>query len=283
MDWPLEFWSLQLQFILGRSGRFEVNQSISESSSIYLNDSDPKHRGLFLSGITLAMSSGLLVTHILGTFLTWKTTAIICGIFPILCFFQVLAVPETPPWLIKQGKYEEAETSFKWLRGQKERSTIELEELLKRDIKQDEKSALEKFKENIKRPAFSKPLAMITTFFFVMQFTGANATAFYSVSIMKYVMNSTVNEYFAMILFDTVRVVMSMVGCVLIRKFRRRTLTIFGGLATGILIQSLAVFMFVSRDAGHFEYSSYISLLLLIGYISAFSSAFYPLPFILKG
>jgi MFS family permease len=232
------------------------------------------------------MSAGLLTAHVLGTFLSWKTTSIICGIFPILCFLQSLTIPETPSWLIKKNKLPEGEAYFQRLRGVSAKDSIEFQEMKNSALNNEplEKSWFGKVWEDTRKREFLKPLGIISLAFFVMQSAGANAIAFYAVTIMKDMMGSTVDEYFAMIFYDTVRVVMSIVGCFLAKRLRRKTLAIYGGLVTGICSQLLAAFMYISRSyAPSWQEYSWVSLLFLIGFLTFFCSAVYPLPFILKG
>jgi facilitated trehalose transporter len=274
-------------------GRFLAGISVGmlgPPSSILIGESsDPKYRGILLSGISLAISIGVLVAHILGTFLTWKTMSIVCSAFPLITFVWIMTIPETPSWLMRQDRLAEAENSFRWLRGYTPAVTEELENMMRKHeldqaLHEGDISAMEKLRIAMKKPEFLKPLMIVLGFFFVMQASGINTVAFYTVSIMKDILGDTIDEYLSMIIVDIVRVLMSAVACVLTRTMYRKSLTLFSGVGSGLCMQALAIFMYVSKQypekLGHL---SWISLIFLIGYICFMNSGIFALPWILSG
>lgn len=274
-------------------GRFLAGVSVGmlgPPSSILIGESsEPKYRGILLAGISLAISIGILTSHILGTFLTWKTMSIVCSVFPLITYFWILSIPETPAWLMRQDRLVEAEQSYRWLRGYSPEVSEELDNMIRKHeldqaSHQGEVSALEKLRIAMKKPEFLKPLMIVLGFFFVMQASGINTVAFYTVSIMKDILGDAVDEYLAMIIVDIVRVLMSIMACILTRTMFRKSLTLFSGVGSGLCMQALAVFMYLSKqNPGQMEHLSWISLVFLIGYICFMNSGFFALPWILSG
>lgn len=76
--------------------------------------SHPKYRGILLAAVSLAISVGLFVVHLFGTFLSWQLTASLCALFPLGCYILIFMVPETPSWLVYNNRLKEAEESFRY-------------------------------------------------------------------------------------------------------------------------------------------------------------------------
>ncbi|XP_039275785.1 facilitated trehalose transporter Tret1-like isoform X2 [Nilaparvata lugens] len=241
--------------------------------------SDPVIRGTFLASIPLAISTGVLVSHSLGTFLNWKLSAAICAVFPLVSYIFYYFAPESPLWLANKGYTKKAEETFRYLRGYSKSSSDELHILLNRTTKAKDKSS-EINKETVKRilsPTFLKPLITMLVLFFIQQFSGINAVIYYSVDILKST-TSNVNEYLATIIVDILRVIMSVTMCFVMKKYNRRSLALFSTIATGIslLLFSLA-FRFLPQNY------SWVNFVIISLYICCVYSGLVQIPWILTG
>lgn len=189
-----------------------------------------------------------------------------------------------------QHRVKSAEEAFIWLRGKSVEAMAELEGLVKKhemlkkeeDASSVELSWFDKLKINVKKPEFLKPLGIILFFFFVMQFSGVNSVAFYTVSLMKNITGPG-NEYFSMILVDTFRVVASFIACILLKLCYRRTLMLVSGLGTSICMISISIFMYFDKMNPNNTNYSWMSMAFLIGYICFISFGIFPLPWVLQG
>lgn len=78
---------------------------------------DPGLRG-FLTGGTLAFYClGIVIIYTLGASFMWNTVAF-CGIvLPIAALIALILIPESPAWLVRRKKPEEAKKALLWLRG----------------------------------------------------------------------------------------------------------------------------------------------------------------------
>lgn len=270
-------------------GRFLTGLSVGllgPPASVYIGEtSGPRYRGFLLAGVSLAIAVGILISHLLGTFLSWKLTAGICGVFPIISFVSVAMAPESPSWLLSKGRVEEAGQSFRWLRGCDEESAREFESMVdsQKNVVHAGSYSWDSIKENIRRPAFLKPLGILLGFFFTMQFAGINALAFYSVTIMRQTIGEGVNEYLAMIVIDLVRFVMSVLACVLLRTTGRRPLAAVSGIGTAVCLLALSLYLFVAAGNQDIMQMSAIPMILLIGFICFVSVGIVPLPWCMTG
>lgn len=281
-------------------GRFSTGLSVGllgPAGSVYIGEiSNPKYRGFLLAGISLAISVGLLVVHIIGTFVNWYLTAAISALVPFMSYVIMSFVPESPTWLAAKGKTEEAVKAFKWLRGCDQDSLDELHALLEKQalataqiqmqpkVEFFSKEKLIQLKNTFKRPEFIKPLIVMIAFFATLQFSGVNAVAFYSVTIMQSTLGKGFNEYTAMLIIDSARLVSSVAACILLRVVGRRPLALFSGTFTVISLFGIATFRYIGSHNGlELNDYSWVPLFFLIGYIIATSVGLAPLPWVMTG
>lgn len=247
--------------------------------------SAPKIRGILLAGVSLAIALGILIAHVLGTFLHWKTTALICSVMPAICFLILIQVPESPSWLLAQGRLNEANISFQWYRGSKVTAVTEFQSLIDQQLnnKGRKKSAWGNIRQEVKNPTFFKPMVIILVFFFITQFSGVNAVAFYSVSLMQDTLGADgMDKYTATILIDVVRLIMSTVACILLRRVGRRRLALLSTAGTALSLFGLTLYLHLSAK-GVIANIPILPLVLLVLYICCISIGVVPLPWCMIG
>nr|CAH7739006.1 unnamed protein product [Callosobruchus chinensis] len=279
--WLLIYLAVNTKMIL--VGRFLTGFCagiLGTATGVYLGETtEPKHRGFFLAGISFAISFGLFLIHLLGTYLHWQLTALLSALISLISFMLLLFVPESPSWLAKKNKQEKAKHAFHWCRGYSEDAEKELNIMLQRQ--EDEKDVKISLKE-LQMPEFWKPLGIIVVYIVTNQWVGVNAITFYTVAIMKDTIGDGLDEYLAMILVDAVRVVMSVIACILLRNCTRRSLALVSGIGTFISLFTLSFFTYFSKM--YPEYSlSWMPVACLFLYIAAISIGFVPLPWALIG
>ncbi|KAH8263138.1 hypothetical protein KR044_005135 [Drosophila immigrans] len=76
-------------------------------------------RGSLTSMVMLSVNLGILVGYILSTYLAYHVVPFLAIILPIAYFIANLLLPETSPYLLKQNRVLDAETSFKYYQNQR--------------------------------------------------------------------------------------------------------------------------------------------------------------------
>jgi facilitated trehalose transporter len=61
------------------------------------------------------MSTGILITYIMGTFIDWHVLSKICCGIAAIVFVAVVTFPESPVWLQSRKRYRAAQRSAEWL------------------------------------------------------------------------------------------------------------------------------------------------------------------------
>lgn len=79
---------------------------------------DEKSRGVLGSFFIFSINLGTLLMFVTGAYTSYRVNAIIMVIFPIIFLVTFYLInPETPQYLFKKGKVQEAEKCLKFLRG----------------------------------------------------------------------------------------------------------------------------------------------------------------------
>jgi len=108
------FWWLDI-------GRFSIGCGIGLLSyvvPVYISEITPKNlRGGFATVNQFMICCGASLAYVLGTFITWRTLAII-GVAPcLLQLVGLLVTPESPRWLARFGHPGAFEAALQKLRG----------------------------------------------------------------------------------------------------------------------------------------------------------------------
>jgi MFS family permease len=101
-------------------GRFLAGLSAGGSFALvplYIAEISQDHiRGSLGSFFILSTNLGMLFVYVAGYFFDYFTTPKIMILLPISFIVLFSAFPDTPIYLLRQGKHEEAERSLKFLR-----------------------------------------------------------------------------------------------------------------------------------------------------------------------
>ncbi|KAG6450747.1 hypothetical protein O3G_MSEX006773 [Manduca sexta] len=249
--------------------------------------SSPIYRGFFLASLSLSIAVGVFLSHLFGTILHWSYASLLCGLFPLIGGIMVFNVPESPAWLASRNRIDDCIASFKWYRGASAAMKNELDKMLAEQTKKDKtRGKIEMLRENIKKPEFYKPLAIMTVFFATTQLSGVNVICAYTTDMMKVLIgnsSSRSHEYVAMLSIDILRCVSLAIACVLLRKSGRRPMALFSGTCTCISLIGLALYLYLLENGTIHHKSAIVSLGLMAFYITVSHLGIAPLPWNMVG
>lgn len=247
----------------------------------------PSIRPFVLGCITLALTIGTLLCHLVGTFYSWKMAALLCLLFPTIGGLLTLFSEETPNWLFRKNKVDEACAAFERIRGKSDEAKRELEIILERHkdgVANPGKSLKDTARDVMSKPEIYKPLLVVVLYFMSAQFAGINVVTFYAIDVVKLSLGPNFqNSHLIMLAMDSVRAVTSIIACVLLKNLKRRHLVIGGGLGCLICLLTLSASNFLSGTIKNSTISVYIPLISLLGYVFFISISLVPLPWCLAG
>lgn len=238
-----------------------IGGGLSTAALVYVSEiSHPAIRPMLLSLTSVFVSLGILITTVLGNFLTWRTVAICCGLMAATSFTLMMFIPESPSWLVgvrsnKRDKapntgLRRAEISLKWLYKRREDYQLELDNLRKI---QDQQRSLKKEKlfeklddrpDYKRKPKIWKPLLILFFLFFFQQLSGGYIIIFYAVQIFEKVASVDLDKFTSFVILGVIRFLMAVISVYLSRNIGRRPLLISSGIGMTVSILSSALYLY---------------------------------------
>jgi SP family arabinose:H+ symporter-like MFS transporter len=191
------------------------------------------------------------------------------GMLPALLFFALLfIVPESPRWLTKNGRTDDALKILKKVNG------IENAKAVLNDIQDALKHETGTVKELFK-PGLR--LAMIVGIVLALfsQITGINAIIYYAPEIFKSVGFGAESALMQTFILGVTNTVFTFVAIWLIDRAGRKTLLMYG--VAGMIISLLAIGLCYKYNITHGPWL----LICIIAYLASFSSSLGPIPWVL--
>lgn len=238
-------------------------------------------RGALGSYFQLLLTVGILLSNIMGAYLEIKTFTIICAIIPFVFGVVFFLQPETPVYLMKKGKENEARNSLKRLRGNAYNAEGELREI-QQQIENDINSKVS-IKESLKTKAAKKSIVICFSLMFFQQMGGINAVIFYTGEIFES-SGSDISSDLATIYVGIVQVVATFVSSLIVDKFGRRILLTASDFFMMVAGLMLAIFFTLKDrhviDEDQVKNIGFLPILSMMLFIALFSLGFGPIPWV---
>jgi sugar porter (SP) family MFS transporter len=240
-------------------------------SPLYIAEIAPARiRGALVSVNQLAIVTGILLAYFVNWVFAgsgpsnWRWMYAVGAVPSVVFFLLLLRVPESPRWLVKNGREDEARTVLT------RADTAEAAAGAIREIK-DALSLEEGSFREIFRPAFRRPLLIAVALAVFQQVTGINAILYYAPRIFEDAGFARMSAIGQSTIVGLVNMLFTVVAIVLADKVGRRPLLL---VATGGMGVSL-VLLGAAFKAPVLPASAL--LLVILVYIAFFASAMGPL------
>ncbi len=245
--------------------------SASIVSPLYISEvAPPKIRGALVSVNQLAIVTGILLSYFVSWILVgagasnWRWMFATGAIPAVIFFLFVLGVPESPRWLVKQGREEEASTILTRLNGP-EIAATEI-----RSIKETLTLEGGSLRELL-QPGFRTALFIGVFLAVFQQITGINAVIYYAPRFFEAAGLARSSALFQAALIGVVNVVFTLVAIALVDRLGRKPMLIAGSAGMGASFVLLgAAFKFQLFSGG-------LVLLFTLLYIAFFAMTLGPI------
>ncbi|HQU08807.1 MAG TPA: sugar porter family MFS transporter [Opitutales bacterium] len=258
-----------IEFII--LGRLIMGCGIGLSAMIapmYLSEiAPPKVRGALIFMFQLAITIGLMVAFLTNFLcalwvpdpnINWRWMFALGSVPALILFFGMLAMPDSPRWLIMRNQIEQATSTLKLLYCKNDVG-LEVSE-----IQQSVQRSNGSWKEVMRAPVATLLILAVALFAF-QQLSGINAIMYYGPIIFGKAGFGEHAQFLAQVAMGTVNMLMSIVGLWIVDRAGRRPILLGGFigmfvflLAVGVLLKSEALTPIIS-------YMSFVSILAYIG------------------
>ena len=198
--------------------------SQSPAVPIYISETaHPKIRGSLVTLDAFNIATGYLITWILSYFFTWRMTAYLLTIPPILLIILLLPLPETPYWLIENNNIKKAKQSLQFFRGKRYNITDEYDEIQQKHESKQNQHSKNWWEFTIKRifsSAFLKPFLCIGIVFALNEFLGFGPLMTYTFQIFDET-GSSVDPGIGLVIIASIRVVTAGIFFILRNAFHK--------------------------------------------------------------
>lgn len=245
----------------------------------------PVNRGAFLSTISLSLTFGIFFVHLIGSVLSWQWTALICSLFSFLSLIMTIYCPESPSYLVMKRKYHKCKKAFRCLRGDKEED--ELEQMIKaRQVLEETETSNMDYKglvRILKKREFYKPVILVVHSYVLLKACGGPLLGVYAHEILSVMMGKTTDVNFWMVVTDGLRLLFSVAGIYIVRRYNRRPLLLTVGSLCVISLLSISLYIYLKTRKLLSYDATWISVLLITFFSFPIAIGITPLPNIIAG
>jgi SP family arabinose:H+ symporter-like MFS transporter len=191
------------------------------------------------------------------------------GALPALLFLLLLfLVPESPRWLMKRKREEEARQTLEKINGYQGANEVMTE--IRQTLAQETGTVRELFS-----PGLRMALIIGVVLALFSQITGINAIIYYAPEIFKSIGLGDESAFFQTVLIGAINTLFTFVALWLIDRAGRKTLLLWGVSGMAICLIGTALCFHYNVIQGPWL------LIFILGYIASFASALGPIPWVI--
>lgn len=241
-----EVWHIYLARCLGGLGTAFGNIAVS----VYIGEiADKEIRGKLCTTYSLLKLIGYLFVYGAGPFVSYTTLIVICSILPLVFFAIFSLMPETPYYLIKVGRLDEAKKNLLKLQSVNttkdalEKQFLQIQECVDYDMR-NKSSIFDLFKENYRRSLF-----IMLGIKALQQFSGITAIDSYMQTIIGE-SKSGLSPQVSSLIYGVIQIPGVLLSAALVDRLGRKPILIISSLGCAIAMISEGIYFYLqSTDA----------------------------------
>ncbi|WP_041707434.1 sugar porter family MFS transporter [Alicyclobacillus acidocaldarius] len=217
-------------------------------SPLYIAEiAPPRIRGRLVGSNQLAIVSGIFIVYFVNAAIVsshttaWNQTTgwrwmFAMGVIPaVIFFFLLFLVPESPRYLMKRGREEQAISILERVSGP-ERARWDVEE-----IRKSLEVVPDSLFQELSRPGIRKALGIGVVLAIFQQFTGTNAVGYYAPMIFKAAGAGTNASFYDTVWIGAIKVIFVIVLMLIVDRVGRKRLLVWNGMLMALFLAILGV------------------------------------------
>lgn len=233
-------------------------------------------RGLLGTIFQLQITAGILFAYATAFTDSLHVIAILCSMAPALLLISLPFIPESPAWLVMQGRKNEANDVLKHFRGAQYRTEVELTRLeLHASEMREARASIVDLRN------YQKALCITLGLMIFQQLSGVNTLIFYAKKIFDDA-GSSLSSSTSSVIIGTVQVIATYFSTIMIERTGRKLLLFISASVMSTCMFTLSGY-FHFRNSHDLSGVSWIPLLSFAVFIVIFSIGFGPIPWIMVG
>ncbi len=260
--------------------RFLIGIGVGSTSFVvplYIGEiAPPERRGALVSLNQLSVTLGILVSQLVAYGLAghgdWRVSVGLALLPAIVLGAGIVREPESPAWLLRQGREDDARRVLATLRETDAEVDDEVEDVRRSAREEDRGSARDLLARRL-RPA----LALGVILAVVQQITGINTVIYFAPTVLEQSGLGQSAALLALVVVGLTNVVMTLVAIRLLDRVGRRPLLIWGMSVMVVGLAALAVTFGVGIDGG----GAVVATIALAVYVGAFAVSLGPILWLL--
>lgn len=194
-----------------------------------------------VTGILLAYVSNYAVAQIFAEAIAWRWMFAVEAVPAALFFALLFFIPQSPRWLVKQGRSGEARAVLERLgKDEPDRELEEIVASLKTEVGQAGSKLFQK--------RYARPILLAGAFAMFNQLTGINALIYYTPRIFGMAGAAADHALLQSVAVGGTNLLFTILAFFIIDRFGRRPLMITGSIGTAVCLALVAWAFFVGGD-----------------------------------
>jgi sugar porter (SP) family MFS transporter len=232
--------SLAPQLWLFWIGRFVIGLGVGSTSFVvplYIGEiAPPERRGALVSLNQLSVTIGILVSELVAYFLAghgdWRFSVGLALLPAVVLGIGVISEPESPAWLVRQNREDDARRVLATLRDSDQAIEDEIDNV-KAVAAEEQKGSIAELLDARLRPALMLGVMLAI----IQQITGINTVIYFAPTVLQEAGLGKSASLLALVIVGVTNVVMTLVAIRFLDRVGRRPLLIWGmvGMIVGIL------------------------------------------------
>lgn len=234
-----------------------------------------KYRGLTGSFPEISGALGALIGYLLAFLAPWEVATALCTLTAAVLFVPLLFVTESPYWLVRRGRLDDAKASLQRLMG----CTAEVEEELAAMTKRPtatQTSLLQQFRE-LRKGQNVRPVVLVLSFFVLRELGGRSCIMMYTVYIFRDA-GVELDAFTCTVLVGAARLACTCVTAGVLDRVGRRPLLISTAVVAAVSQSVCGLFLFLQVPG-----ASLVPLVAVLVYIAAYGTGVGPIPWVYVG